>query len=514
MANLNTETMLEIVQKNARKLETFTNIPFYSSPIPEELELREHEVTALTGHFISYMIFSDISAVRFNFKTGLNQRSRHLLHSCDVWVRESSLEKPTYTVLLNPNAKSEIAGGIRTVADLLLGKKTMLQKESEIQYLPQIIREKTQNDIEEFIDDFGVENIKDKNLSQIYNQYSTWADSDDRRIIPKHQFFRVFKDFLVKKRITSDTISTGHVYTGIAYSFRANPDEEKLFSKEILSNKTFLKARLVENLLYRMAHGDPEINGIFICGQIVDELTMVKSQIRKANAQKKTVFFREIYGFASFITALWQNRMGKILVFNKADSLFATYNQTVRNIVHLLLEKDGPRIIQYIRTVVTRKNESLNFLLTEAKTVQPKPNPVMNGEFTVDDIMDAEDKMYDTEDEGIPDNFEFQSKVIFLTDLPTVPEDFRDIPTCIELNYSKEQALSLIEANLEDIMVGFSEVTMPRKREILQFMRLNKGMAKSFNYSTFWHIAMVYMSGLKNWQRWATAQLTGAYMPL
>ena len=519
MTNVNlSEAMLEVVQKTTRKLEAFTNIPFYISPVPEELELREHEIDSLIGHYISYIVFSSVSAVRFNFRAGLNQRSKHLLHSCDVWIKETSLNIPTYTVLLNPNAKSEISGGVRTIADLLLGKKTSLKKESEIRFTPKVILEKIQNDIDEFIDSVGIDNIKSLPLSKIYNQYSTWADADNQRVITKPQFYRVFKDFLVQKRITSDTVSTGHVYSGAVYSFKANLEEEKIFGEEIVRNKAYYKSRLFELLTLRMAQGDPEINGMLVCGQIANELNIVKTQIKLVSAQRKVVYFREMYGFAGLITALWQNRMGKILVFSKADGLFSSYNSTIRKILHSLLEKDGNRLIQYIRPVkqmlpADRQKENLRYILSEAKSPQPKPNTVSNGEYNIDDIVDSEDKLYDTAEEGIPERFEFKSKVIFLTDLPAIPEDFRNFPYALELNYTKEQALSLVESNLDNIMVGFPEVNLQRKREILTFMRTNKRFAKSFSYDTFWHIAMIYMSGLKNWKRWGIAQLTGLSLP-
>lgn len=517
------ENMLEIVKEATRKIESFTNISFYVSPIPEEIELENHEVKSLIGNFIGYFIFSEVSAVRFNFKIGLN-KSRHSITSCDIWIKEFSLNKPSYTVILNPNSKSEISGGLRTVADMLLGKRIMLTKESEIKYLPMVIREKTQNDVNEFIDAVGIDNIKSEPLSKIYGRYSVWADSDNRRVMTKPQFNRVFKDFLNQRRITSDTISTGHIFPGAEYIFKTNPEEQRFFNTEIAKNKIYYKARAAEMLITRMAQGDPEINGVLLCGQVGNDLALVKKQIKIAGVQKKTVYLKNIYGFAGFLTALWQNRMGKILIIDNADSLFSGYNFTAKKIVQSLLQKNGNRVVQYTRPESTfstteRKRENINILISEvrnSKKTQPKPNTVSkNNNYDIDDILDSEDKAYGaTEEEGIPDNFEFKSKIIFLTSMVYIPEDLKDIPYAIELNYNKEQALSLIEANLDKIMVDFPDLNLERKREILKFMRNNRNVSKYFDYNTFYNISIIYMSGLKTWMKWGVTQLSGYFVPV
>lgn len=515
------EQMLDTVQKAVRKLEAYTNIAFYVSPIPEEFELKQHEVMALTGHFVGYSAFSEVSAVRFNFRIGIGKK-QHVIHSCDVWLKETSLSTPSYTVVLNPNLKTEISSGLRTVADLLVGQTTMLEKETNsIKYMPTVLKEKIQNDIEEFIDEMGIDNLKTEPLSKIYNKYSMWADTGDRRIIPKPQFNRVFKDYLTKKKVASDTISTGHIYPGVKYYFISNPEEQKLFSDEIIKNKTYYKARMMEVLITRMAKGDPEINGILMCGQEGNDLSLIRNRLRASGAQSKTVYVKDVYGFAGFIQTLWNNRAGKILVFSNADSLFSGYNVVVKGLVHSLLEGGEGRIVRYNRSLLGngKKKESLEFLISEAnpvpqqqkkKSFQPKPNSVSKKNFDIDDILDSEDKAFGTEENGIPDVFEFKSKTIFLTGLASVPEDFKNIPFAIELNYTKEQALSLVEANLDKIMVNFTDFNFKRKREVLKFMRDNKKLARNFNYETFWNIATVYMSGIKNWKRWGLAQLIGS----
>jgi len=509
------EAMMETVKTTVRKLEAQTNIQFNLSPIPEELEIRDSNIKKLEGHFIGYLIVSDVSAVRFNFKLGFNIKSPHI-YSCDVWLKEGSFSKPNYTVLLNPNAKSEISGGLRTISDLLLGKKTMLEKEARIRYVPKVIQEKTQNDIEDFIDAVGIENLKSDSLSKIYNQYELWADADDKRIISKPQFNRVFKDILVRKRVVSDTVSTGHIYPGALYRFISNSEEHVFFNDEIIKNKIYYRAKMVEIFVTRMAQGDPDINGLLICGQSSkSNFTTVKANIKAAGALAKTVFIKDIYGFAGFIRALWENRTGKILVFNNSDILFSKSNSTIKQILQSLLSKEGNRVIRYARpeivqTATQRKKEAIDFLLSEAKTIQPKPNTMPKDK--IDDILDSEDKIYNTEEKGIPDLFEFKSKVVFITNFPTIPEGYQEIPFAAELNYTKEQALSLVEANLNNIMVDFPDFNLKRKREVLRFMRDNRATSRYFDYNTFWHIAMIYMSGLKSWKRWGLVQLTGRFI--
>ena len=111
------------------------------------------------------------------------------------------------------------------------------------------------------------------------------------------------------------------------------------------------------------------------------------------------------------------------------------------------------------------------------------------------------------EDEtSIPDEFYVDSKVIFISNYPDIPSMIDDDILSIQLNYTKEQALSTIKARLEELLPEYPELTIEDKMEVLSFIKKNK-KGSTVTLSEFIHIAMIWRSRDTNREQWALKQL-------
>lgn len=129
-------------------------------------------------------------------------------------------------------------------------------------------------------------------------------------------------------------------------------------------------------------------------------------------------------------------------------------------------------------------------------------------------IADAEDELGDEfvdsdmgDDGEIPETFLFESKLIFISNLNKVPQAVGDRSMTIQLNYTKDQALKLIESKLEHLCPQYPELNMKAKKEIIKTMREFSSVVPRFSFRMFEKCAVLYMSGDPQWKQWARIQL-------
>ena len=126
-----------------------------------------------------------------------------------------------------------------------------------------------------------------------------------------------------------------------------------------------------------------------------------------------------------------------------------------------------------------------------------------------DEEMGDENEMVDTGDEEeMPEEFLFESKMIFLSNLKDIPPAVGDRCISIGLHYTKDQALDLIEHKLDSLCPEYPDLTLAMKKKIVNFMRKHQSAAKRFSFRSFLHIATIYMSGDPNWEQWALIQMS------
>ncbi len=107
---------------------------------------------------------------------------------------------------------------------------------------------------------------------------------------------------------------------------------------------------------------------------------------------------------------------------------------------------------------------------------------------------------------AVPSEFEFDSKVIFLSNLDKIPESLGDKILAVQVNFSREKALYLIDSYIEKIGNEIPSLTVGDKKVILSFIEENIDIDK-ITYDLFLRVAVCYSSGFPKWKEWALAQV-------
>jgi len=103
--------------------------------------------------------------------------------------------------------------------------------------------------------------------------------------------------------------------------------------------------------------------------------------------------------------------------------------------------------------------------------------------------------------ESIPEEFLFDSKVIVLSEETEIPEYLPEDVLAFQINYNKDQAIQLIDQNLQTLGTEFPELTLEDKRDILSFIRKNRH-GGTISLKTFLHIALIWKTrdpGKESW---------------
>lgn len=121
---------------------------------------------------------------------------------------------------------------------------------------------------------------------------------------------------------------------------------------------------------------------------------------------------------------------------------------------------------------------------------------------------ELEGDMVDTQDEDtIPEDFLFESRMIFVSNLAKVPPAVGDRCLTIQLTYTKEQALQLIESKLEGLCPQYPELKLKDKKEIIKVMKKYQKVTPRFSFRMFEKCAVLFMSGDPDWEKWCMIQL-------
>lgn len=144
---------------------------------------------------------------------------------------------------------------------------------------------------------------------------------------------------------------------------------------------------------------------------------------------------------------------------------------------------------------------------TEAPTKRKMPDLSQEAEDEFADDESFGDDGLDTDGDEMPEEFLFESKLIFLSNLKDIPPAVGDRCISIGLHYTKDQALDLIEHKLDSLCPEYPELSLAKKKKIVAFMRKYKGQTARFSFRSFLHIATIYMSGDPNWEQWALIQM-------
>lgn len=117
---------------------------------------------------------------------------------------------------------------------------------------------------------------------------------------------------------------------------------------------------------------------------------------------------------------------------------------------------------------------------------------------------------YSSEDDGeegkgksVPSEFEFNSRIIFISNLNYIPEALADRCIAIEMNFTKEQILEYIKQKLSSIIKSIPNATMADAIDTWNFISQYINVAKKISFRVFQYVLSFKVSGNPEWKKFA-----------
>jgi len=269
---------------------------------------------------------------------------------------------------------------------------------------------------------------------------------------------------------------------------------------------------------------------------IVTHNTHTVMQVVDEYADKDRVisYTGAVSGFTGLLQILWENREGKIIIFDDNDAMLENVNAL--NLLKGAMENRDPRILSYVRfkrTSAPVKAESADLVIDVSKLHENLVSIWQDGEKIAEEVITPREArwyerisgsfvtsrphLYEDDDYeenaasldpeidpaygmdasgGVPDRFQFTSRIIFISNLMKVPQPLMDRCISIGLLLTKQQILDLIDSKLEHLMTDAPEVSLEEKKKVLAFMqKYIHRIGKPLTFRLFQQLVAIYHSG-------------------
>lgn len=272
------------------------------------------------GVYKSYYGFMKSGAIRIDL-TGTT------IKQLGVWNNPNSLLKPDYLVQVETDDIDTI---VYIVSNILYGKANRFLKRDSM--FSSSLNETAKEDIEEFFDGIGSDSYQ-KDMTQLYNAYLTWADIYTKRVMSFEYFSTLVRQWSIRNNkgpLSGIKVNKNDKNSTIQY----NISLENLFKEEILENPVMYKANLFETIIKKIADNDPLIISLFACGSPNSGKDKACEEVlKRKRVWESRVIVRDgdVSGFADLILLLWKNRNRKIIILKNSDTLL--FKESSRSIL-------------------------------------------------------------------------------------------------------------------------------------------------------------------------------------
>jgi len=327
---MKTAAMDSTIQNILSQIEQATGDKFHVSSLALPIE-----VTSFNGGMVKIEGFYAFSAksrgLRFEF-IGED------LSGIAVWASPGDLEKPDYRV-------SDLSQ-IDFIIEMLSGNTAEVRETIENLKKNPKLQEAARDIVFKFLD--SLKDIEGKKVSQLYKDFFMWADKKGVDPVSTARFRGLYNEWLAGK-------SGGQPMSVIT---KKEDVETPVMSKEdqaafddIMENEVLYTANMMENTIRRIAHKDPGIAAIFLCGGPgLGKTFTVKKILKEEGVWDSDVVYRSgsIAGFTGLLQLLWDYRKDRIVVLDDNDSILAEPKAT--NILKAALNSDpDARLISYTK---------------------------------------------------------------------------------------------------------------------------------------------------------------------
>jgi hypothetical protein len=316
------------------------------------------------------------------------------------------------------------------------------------------------------------------NNKSVYDEYAAWSRENRLEIVT----FSIFKYYLreyfestgnhAAADVESVTVRAGQSENyaedqpGVAASF------ENLAAQEAELEGMYA---LLGSLVKGIASSTGRVNSAFIYGSGgIGKTYNVKSLLKELGVWNRVYMTTgSIKGYTALAAMLYNHRKNKIIVLDDNDDILK--EPRAINVLKGAMDFDDPRIISLESASIQRETIDLNRLGvpmdTNAGIVHTEPD----------------------DDGSTPDRFIFKSKIIFISNVTTIPQPISDRAMACEMNITKEQFFVLLRLRLNSLFADVTEVTIEDKERIFSFMQEHRRLIKNTTFRLFQKLTNLFL---------------------
>jgi len=442
------------------------------------------------GKWSAYEAYSSSGEVlRFKFALGKSDVIK------EVEYLESYLDnKSKYVIDLEGFNIVQVLDYITDVLTGEFAKYTGEKLAASVEDSKDVLKEalKVQDSIKKWILDGDLQNsignYSDRDLEDQLPVYNQFASHNNYRPTNSMSSFKYHIRQTLKKLNISNNIAAVSVVAGGTSSRIIDTTEANIFQNDIIENEHLIKFQLMELAIDRIRDGDPNLTGVYIYGTggvgksfyAKKELLPLSNVVYKSGA---------ISGYTGLLEVLYENRHGMIIVLDDIVSPGLMKNGNVENIFKAVLDSDEPRHVEIVKAT---SGTSESFY---------KKDKIIFIEADFFD-MDTLEDFASSEGIGIEEDkydFDFTSKVVFITNIPHVPEAFADRVETVEMILTNEQIIDVIKSKLEFLA---TDVSTEDKYFFFDWLNENIRFAKKVSFRSYDQGLRLYLAVKErpNWE--------------
>lgn len=435
------------------------------------------------GYFEGYYAFygNNTAALRVNFEIGKSDK----ILSVD-WF-ETLTKKPKFTIELNGLNIVEVVDTITSVMDGTYQTRAEMTESVELAE-----RYTTKDAVEDwFMEDPNI--LRDMQSGRmtwtdVWEKFEAFVQTKDLRVPAKDTAIWNIKQHVKNNRITinvkSARVSAGVTETPVV----TDTDSAEQFGVAVIENVHLKKFGMMESNLRMIGAQNDMINSLLIYGQAgIGKSHMVKKVFKDMGltvGRDYVIKSGGIAGKTGLRQLLWDYREGYIIVLDDNDAILK--NQDGQNMLKAALQ-DSDRVISYTQARRVTSESVINEDLD-----------LSDDDFAGDPPEGFEDRpMVQRSDPNgtgpIPDDFEFKSKMVFISNLMDFPAAIKSRCISVKIDMTVDQTLELIKANLTGVMAQHTEITIDMKMEVFEFLVDNARSIQTIDYRQFGFAMIPYM---------------------
>lgn len=315
----------------------------------------------------------------------------------------------------------------------------------------------------------------------------------------------------VKKHFENDganasAIPSIQVIPGVAENLLAATPQQETAYDAFFENEHIIKFKILRVYCQQIAKNNPAFKSIYIYGDGGIGKSYWVDRILTPLPNTKNISGK-VTGYTGLVKALYNNREGKIVIFDDVITDTDMKNQNIQVILKAALDPDPPRLITILKASTNESYvERGKFYLNEADYAEFSnfKKEKLNEELELTDLTDP---IY----QDTPDEFNYNSSTVFITNYKKVPQPVEDRCWILQMEFNNEQILDLIRDSLIDCLPEAEEsilleayeavdrdITLKKAHEFLSGLSQNNMIPRKLSFRVFNRVVAIMSLGFKD----------------